>query len=351
MTKKGDEPTLMDALVRMTFAPYFQRVDKQNQLRPALLAAKKFVLDDAMSAFSADLAYASLISVGRNHGIRHRTLEAMRQLSRLPHSTTWIEMNGRARTARANYYGALLDPERTPRRLGWLLQQHPTIDTAFTALECVSDSLPPGGDEFVPECSPNWFRYAWRTDEGPLPWKPVASFKQFQGTDINDWENWDSASALLTGVQGYHSPQVEIVDGLIPYSEAMKQKAIAVSHVNEYASDLRYIWALLSTINQLPLRTTEVKASKGYVARGSYKKFVDHTTITLVIPARKSIIRLAKEAIALARRRRHTVRGHWRTDHRHPSERLWVKEHERGDASLGFVTHDYKVTHPTTMGV
>jgi hypothetical protein len=31
--------------------------------------------------------------------------------------------------------------------------------------------------------------------------------------------------------------------------------------------------------------------------------------------------------------------------HHEQSERIWIKEHQRGDASLGFVTHDYRVTH------
>lgn len=25
--------------------------------------------------------------------------------------------------------------------------------------------------------------------------------------------------------------------------------------------------------------------------------------------------------------------------------RIWIREHQRGDASLGFVTHDYSVKH------
>jgi hypothetical protein len=69
--------------------------------------------------------------------------------------------------------------------------------------------------------------------------------------------------------------------------------------------------------------------------------------------------------VACTRRRAHMVRGHWRIDWRHPPKplcahewstegvcercrghRLWVHEHQRGDASLGFVTTDYAVVHP-----
>ena len=66
--------------------------------------------------------------------------------------------------------------------------------------------------------------------------------------------------------------------------------------------------------------------------------------ITLTVPA-KRYETVAKRAIAIARRRGHQVRGHWRKDHWHPGERIWIREHVRGDTSLGFVMHDYAVTH------
>jgi len=65
---------------------------------------------------------------------------------------------------------------------------------------------------------------------------------------------------------------------------------------------------------------------------------------------------------AVLRRRAHQVRGHWRRDWRKPllagcehvwneeifctlcgGHKLWIDEHQRGDASLGFVMHDYEV--------
>jgi hypothetical protein len=107
---------------------------------------------------------------------------------------------------------------------------------------------------------------------------------------------------------------------------------------------MRYMWALLSTINTLPVSNKFVAASKGYVAKGRYRRFVDHSVVTLNVPETR-YRRIAAHAIAVARRRAHEVRGHWRKDWRHPGERLWIAEHQRGDASLGFVTHDYEVHH------
>jgi hypothetical protein len=118
---------------------------------------------------------------------------------------------------------------------------------------------------------------------------------------------------------------------------------------------------------------TEVRQSKGFLARGRIRKFLDHKTITLYVPTRKSTRLIARQAIAMAHRKRHEVRAHWRDDWRNPPSKrcnphIWVSiddeadhircelcsglqiyihKHERGDATLGYVTHDYKVKHET----
>lgn len=43
------------------------------------------------------------------------------------------------------------------------------------------------------------------------------------------------------------------------------------------------------------------------------------------------------------KRKRHQVRGHWRTHGRFEGKAKWVESYERGDASLGWVLHDYEV--------
>jgi hypothetical protein len=48
-------------------------------------------------------------------------------------------------------------------------------------------------------------------------------------------------------------------------------------------------------------------------------------------------------------KRAHAVRWHWRKDFRRPGERIWIRDHERGVRSLGFVTHDY-VEVPSPRG-
>jgi hypothetical protein len=136
--------------------------------------------------------------------------------------------------------------------------------------------------------------------------------------------------------------------------------------IKEWVGVARRMWAFLATINDLPVLLTDKVQAKGFVARGQYRRFLSHKTITINVP-QKLYRKTIRTALALAHRRAHSVRGHWRIDWRHPLSKLcdhewsadskhmdcllckgrksWIHEHERGDASRGFVTHDYLVKH------
>ena len=327
-----ESPTLADELVRRCFDKDAKRLFTLTSFRNQLITARRFVLDKAMSAFMADLAYASLPK--RLEPVRTTALmEALRTAARLPHANTWIEYDHHERIKRANFYlpDKKIDPNVGPRRGGWLCTQHPTIETAFSVITCASDSIYHGVLEPIPQ--PNYFSWTWRTDDGPLPWKNI-----FQaGSQISE---------VLTGIGSYRSDQV----GIIP--SGCVDLALVKKHINvqeemlENGSDIRYLWALLATINDLPVSQTHVTASKGYIARGAYRKFLDHTVITLTIPEKRARS-VALRVVALSRKRAHIVRGHWRKDWRHEGTKIWIREHQRGDASLGFVTHDYVVERGT----
>ena len=110
---------------------------------------------------------------------------------------------------------------------------------------------------------------------------------------------------------------------------------------------LRRAMLLLSVINDVPIGAKHVTQTRGFVAQGRYRRFLDHTIVTINLPKGRDPHKVARSIIAVARRRAHEVRGHWRRDWRHEGQRIWIREHQRGDASLGFVTHDYKVEHDT----
>jgi hypothetical protein len=127
----------------------------------------------------------------------------------------------------------------------------------------------------------------------------------------------------------------------------------------------RFIWALLASINDLPVTNRKVMPAGGFnIHRGPFKRYLDHRTITLKVPQDRDLRTLARKVVAGARKRAHMVRGHWRDNWRYPSGQLcehewdaagacsnchgrrsWVSEHQRGDPAIGVLFTDYAVTH------
>src|SRR5262249_48277948 len=168
-----------------------------------IVQARKFVLDDTMSRYLYDLAHTSL-----RGGLRKRIyqIENTRQLARLPHPLTWIEFNYRAFIERSRELGHKLvfvgtstaDVRRQqagtpPERRGWLLQQHPSIETAFVASEAFSSVARPGHGLVLP------VSIAWCSDDTPLPWRVLHLLgREFEAI----------SATLLIGMPYYHSTQV-----------------------------------------------------------------------------------------------------------------------------------------------
>lgn len=362
MSKKA--PTLADALIREWLRPQYRQIDPDNAFVRRLAEARKFVLDDEMSAFCADLAWASLKTCDTPYKAQ-LLMDGMRTLARLPYPTTWIELSLRARATRAiSEYNSPIDIEGgIPERVGWLLMQHPQLETAFMAVECVSHSWSKTDvREETPQ--PNVCAMQWRCEDGSPPWPTI-----FEG-DLRIPYRGDVmvVAAYLTGVASYRNNNVSLTAS--PFASHDIVRAYLENSLfdprQEMASDARYLWSLLATINDLPTSYTEVRPDKGFVARGRYRKFVEHRVVHLHCPVRKYRT-VAKRAIAIARRKAHNVRGHWRRDWKKPltlgcahdfeggldgatcrhcgGHRIWVRLHQRGDAGLGFVLHDYEMHH------
>jgi hypothetical protein len=317
--------------------------------------ARKFVLDPAMSRFTAELGHSFWKGGQRK---RNAMLDNVRQFARAPHAPlTWIEFDHLAYIARIKELGAQGVGGLTgdPPRMGWLIRQHPKNDVAFICNEVRSALNHPGRAFLHP------LAMAWCSDDNPSPWS------RFLETELTG----EHEAQVMVGMGGYQSTQV--------HWHANLGEAFTVSMMNMMAgpagSDqdkriaalpaltIRVLWALLATINDLPVTIQNVQPTKGYVARGSYKKFLAHSIVHLTVPETQ-FRRLISKATTILRRRAHQVRGHWRRDWRNPlrprcehvfdgqmichhcgGRQLWIPEHQRGDASLGFVTHDYSVEH------
>jgi len=344
-------PTLADSIIREWMRPRYRRIDANNWVASHIAQARKFVLDESMSQFMADLSYISL-NACKTDAKKQHLIDSMRQLARLPHATTWIEFDKQAhrrRVKEAYHPDIVAEPDSVPDRSGWLLMQHPGVETAFMALHCTSHSW---DDKNQRAALPNagQFAYAWTSDNTIPPWPRDPFYHRDVPCriDSTDDEVITPPSGILTGVLEYRTESFSVLPA--PYLTSKADAAFRkISGQNfhplgELAHDARYLWSLLATINDLPTSLVSVRPDKGYVSRGSYRKFSEHTVISLTVPA-KRYATVAKRALASARRRGHQVRGHWRKDRWHFGERIWIREHVRGDTSLGFVLHDYTVQH------
>jgi hypothetical protein len=344
-------PTLIDSLYRASFRNELLMNWKSNAgMREALMGARRFILDDDMSEFLGELGTAAFAR--KPDGIRRSLAENLRVSARMPHKSIWLEYNLRRCQARSQeLLGNRYNPKDSPRTEGVLLQQHPFLDTAVI-MHLFSD---------VGEMDVYGYRlytfpvaYTWTVNEEPSPWG--SAFKT--GVD----------ATVATGMIGYTSPSVTIT-GRSPLLDAVGRSDRVADLIQEWTGCVRRVWALLATLNDVPAVITDIRQSKGFVAKGRYRKFLDHKVLTISIP-QKSYTKVARQLIALARRRAHMVRGHFRVDWRNPpskrcpwflangfhawdtnnvctvcrGHRLVIHEHQRGDASLGFVTHDYNVT-------
>ena len=331
-------------------------------LRQKLFQAKRFVLDESMSRFLADLYIAAFVRKGKHvefsmsskvydtswaDGKSQRHLiEQLRISARLPHAVTWIEYDRRAECKRQHEI-IENNPFAMPRtrdgitpvcREGWLLSQHPTIDTAF---ECDLFMYWPEQDFLLA----NAWTYYWACDDQPLPWADMAASEDVA------WH--------ICALKDYHSTQCNYANSHFMGGDAHKFGVISIR-----TGILRHVWSLLATINDIPVLIRDVRAAKGFMAHGSYKRFLDHKTITLHVPVQVDRRLLARRVVADVRRRAHMVRGHWRNDWHHMphklcrhewdidgeckycrGHRVWIKEHQRGDPSIGVLITDYEVKH------
>jgi hypothetical protein len=363
--------TLANLVLRDTFRPRSNLPKFTSRpladIRAALTNARRFVLDDRMSSFLADLSQVPFQCPPLR---RPEVLDVMRHGARLPHKTTWIEFNGRAFRDRLlmisqeakDVWGRQLAPSSdVPSRWGWLLEEHPQVDSAVHMMEFTELDLPDGSFDVMGLP----FAWAWQTTDNPMPWNADANAGEFSH-----------------GIVGYRCPQIGVI-----YDHPLKEtERIKVQHADKPDQDfwvhhmvvemggvVRYAMALLATLNDVPILSHDVVQSRGFVARGRYRKFLDHRVLRLNIPLARDTRKLAKKYVAIARRRAHQVRGHWRlyakgegpfcdpsvhlwgatdeTGHascsRCSARRTWIAEHQRGDASLGLVTHDFELTHET----
>jgi hypothetical protein len=346
------EPTLADLALRQTFGKPKRHGKAHVSVRAPLLAARRFVLDQDASAFLCDLANANFRMWNARRVLR--AYEASRVLARLPYAVTWIEYDAvaererhKAAYATPEWLHSLAESGKDSTRMGWLLQQHPQIETAFR-MTTFADY----GDD---DAHMQPFDLVWVTDDGTPPWPEdvvPAEDPSDMTTAALGMVYAKEAELAYYKPEGFHGVSIrknalaQLALEMDARSAGKNQTDVIRQRLAHGSEELRKALTLLAAINDVPIGIKHVELSRGFFAQGRYRKFLDHNVITITLPKGRDPYKVARDVIARARRRAHQVRGHWRRDWRHEGLRIWIKEHQRGDASLGFVTHDYRVEYP-----
>jgi hypothetical protein len=324
--------------------------------RTLLRQARRFVIEDSM----VDLvARASL---------QTRRLPIWIRLARLPFDKVWVEYDQLAKLAaleRAERIDGGLNPEGVSRECGMLMVR----DTAHEA---------------------RWVAFEFGMVDGEALPAPVAYVIDPEGTAVTT--AFDGAlgmprlSAEVPGMQeGIEYATMGMIDqeiggrsvAVAPWfkdrvgavleplhrlaiADAKKTKGEAVvrrwaevltAHVMEFRGTARFLLTLMATINEEPILEYRDVAARpgGRSARGRMVPFLGHRTVALKAPKTRAIPWLTKRLTeTYGKKRRHEVSGHWRTmATTEGTKRIWIESYHRGDASLGYVTHDYVVRKGT----
>jgi len=113
----------------------------------------------------------------------------------------------------------------------------------------------------------------------------------------------------------------------------------------------RFLITLLAVINDVPTVQAEVQPRSGFQTIRNHRiPYLSHSVVRIKAPKTRPVEWLDRKLMHAhgIRRRAHEVRGHWRTIYdRSTGEmkyRRWIAPHMRGDASLGYVRHVYRVS-------
>jgi hypothetical protein len=360
MSPNDLELPLIDWLYAKTFGKPVPQWRSNKRMRQALTIARRFLMNDRMAAFLADVAATAFIDRNYTNLVK---LDQLRPLARLPHADIWVEHELSAYNKRETELigDTHYDLPNSVKRIreGWLLQSAPggrnTEFRAFLFHRLFHDD---GSDEL--QCFP--VGIYWRTDDDYLV-RP-------DETRADEDATYFTRSILLGTSLGnpvvrQHKMfrQVALLrsDGLL----ADQPEQTDTRSLGMGTGVLTRIWAFLATINDIPVLARQFSQARGFMARAQYRRFLDHKILTLQVPQKVDYKKLARSVVAHSKRRAHQVRGHWRKDWRHPpnplcdhqfetiddivrcklcqGQRFFIREHLRGDATVGLVTHDYNV--------
>ena len=287
-----------------------------------------------------------------------------RRLSRLPFEVVWVEFDYMDRFKARQRMGTiqlLESPDDAPTKMGFMLER--LTDTEWRCLTVVSypkEKTQSGrtcdvfGAVFVVSTEGPFEFRSWIRDPGMRD--GVKHMNEQHGgmlgwgfgVNQNGQDYNIMPPELMDTVAVDLAPSFEYIINQITrqhYAETttVKQHTIRMmmESLNEIKGDLRFVCAGLAMLNEVPTTLREVRREGSNRIAGRLKPFMVNRIVSVAIPKTKGRVRKIGAMLRLAERsmRRHEVAGHWKTVvlKGGERERRWIKNYERGDASLGYV--------------
>ena len=129
-----------------------------------------------------------------------------------------------------------------------------------------------------------------------------------------------------------------------PYTDE-SMAAISKCGIDMTRGDSRFLITVMALLNYDWVIKTPREGSGSKYRFGKFHKGNSHIEVAIDLPKWRGVTITPTEFKQMNEscRRQHSVRGHFR---RYKSGRsVWVKPHVRGDAKLGIITKDYRLTH------
>lgn len=324
--------TLADQIHEATFAsprsPGMRWLSDPYALRITLRKAKCFRLDKTASEYVADASLA--IS---DH------LDEARELARSPYPVTWIDLDNTARLNRIQSLGVPLTnradgtSEGGPvPRVGWLIERHQTQHSAHRMTYfCAIDE----GPVILP------ISWTWDCEGLPNPW-PTSLRTSPRTAFIHTMD-------YCFGIYGAKCQHVSVIPG---WCDPEKGGDIPASLLREMIGELRHCFGLLVTLGHVPTIERDIVSIDGdltkqpKVIKGKTLLPLIHREVLINVPKRTTLSKIVDRIMEGMRKRRHGVRGHWRHFYNEDGSlrrKVWIRDHERGDETLGRIEHGYRI--------
>lgn len=345
--------------------PSFAAMHRYAQL---VRIAERFTVSDEMVRTALDVGTVD-------------NLKRWVNLARLPFPITWVEFDLRAKVRHSLSKGTLRLPDQHDEknigsRMGFLMQ---TLDEesglwAMTVF-ILHDEVGAAPQEVCYFLAPEG--PSLQLAKLPPPWSSAELDPNYCQISLGvspavdrqvvvDRNEFVAFPEFQNRVQvGWEPTWSEILKG----SKDRREKVIY--RLLEDAGLMRFAIIFLALLNAAPTVKEHHAAPGGHRFRGGkFVPYMDHSVITVKLPkggVRAVIDRIDVASADRRRNRAHRVRGHFRQVERgrktivpckhEPTlvenglgiclrcERLirWIPNHQRGDASVGWVTHDYEV--------